>query len=283
MKPFAQRELPLAVREPALGPDEQHDRACGRARRRRRQRLLRTGGQQPACSRLRQAPRWQSPSAAGSRTSGTRLRPHCSQAEIAMACQCSSLRARCFASSFTTERSASTGTMRVTPSSVAFCTMRSMRSPRATPCSSVTCSGDSRSIGVMLAHAGRDLLAGRRPSVAAYSPPAPLNSVSACAGFEAQHAREMLAGLRRASTMSRAGGERARARRCGSGACELDAFAGDAREQFDLLGCDDVRRHEVDRGAERADRARRVRARAGRCAGRAVPARARECAWPDPS
>ena len=35
--------------------------------------------------------------------------------------------------------------MRATPSSVAFCTMKSMRSARAMHCTSVTASGDSRS------------------------------------------------------------------------------------------------------------------------------------------
>jgi hypothetical protein len=49
------------------------------------------------------------------------------------------------ASSRTTLRWLNVGTMRETPSSVAFCTMKSMRSPRGTACTSVTASVDSRS------------------------------------------------------------------------------------------------------------------------------------------
>ncbi len=85
--------------------------------------------------------------------------------------------------------------MRVTPSSVAFCTMRSMRSPRATPCNSVTSSGDSRSTAIMTQHAGDHFLAvGRREcrrELAALA----IEQRERGTGLEAKHAREMFSRL----------------------------------------------------------------------------------------
>ena len=77
---------------------------------------------------------------------GRRLRPHCSQALTATERQCAAFDAAWGSSSRTTLRWLKTGMMRATPSSVAFCTMKSMRSPRGMHCTSVTASGDSRSI-----------------------------------------------------------------------------------------------------------------------------------------
>ena len=77
---------------------------------------------------------------------GTRVRALCSQAATAIACQCTSLRCACVPSSLTTLRSVSTGISLATPSSVAFCTTRSMRSPREMPWARVIASGDSRSV-----------------------------------------------------------------------------------------------------------------------------------------
>ncbi len=66
------------------------------------------------------------------------MRPLCSQAAMVIARQCASLRCAWAASRRTTLRSVSTGTSPVTPSSVAFCITRSMRSPRETPWASVS-------------------------------------------------------------------------------------------------------------------------------------------------
>ena len=85
----------------------------------------------------------------GSPSRGSLARPHCSQAAMTMPRQCADLRARPSASSFTTLRAVATGTIAATPSSVAFCTTRSMRSVRAMPCTSVTASGDSALAGAV--------------------------------------------------------------------------------------------------------------------------------------
>ena len=80
----------------------------------------------------------------GARIRGNTLRPLCSQALMTTACQCRSLATAWRSSSRTTLRVENTGTMARTPSSVAFCNVRSILSPRETACTSVTASGDSR-------------------------------------------------------------------------------------------------------------------------------------------
>ena len=91
------------------------------------------------------------------------------------------------------ERSATTGTMRVTPSSVVFCTIKSMRSPRARLCSST----------IARAGAGDGRPPRRSPSAtmvssrstgttsASTSSPWPSNSVSRSPAPRAQHARQV--------------------------------------------------------------------------------------------
>jgi len=110
---------------------------------------------------------------------GRRLRPHCSQAPTATARQCAAFDCAWASSSRTTLRWLKTGWMRRTPSSVAFCTMKSMRSPRGTHCSSVTASGDSRST----AAPGPTVTITREPRTEEISPassrPSPLNSTRA--------------------------------------------------------------------------------------------------------
>ncbi len=72
----------------------------------------------------------------------------------------------------------STGTIRATPSSVAFCTMKSMRSPRGTHCTSVMANGDSRST-LRLSPTAADTRAPRTDSIAPVnSRPSPLNKIS---------------------------------------------------------------------------------------------------------
>ena len=96
-----------------------------------------------AARRGRAALQASGPSVRGSAMTGILARPHCSQAEIAIARQCADFLSRLAASSLTTLRAVATGTIAATPSSVAFCTTRSMRSARAMPCTSVNASGDS--------------------------------------------------------------------------------------------------------------------------------------------
>ena len=173
-----------------MGRDAAPRRGCG-------QRLAAVGGQQAAQAVCRQrrharrpARRARSPRA---RDCGRIARRPRSRS----ACQCSRLRSRCFASSLTTERSASTGTMRVTPSSVAFCTMRSMRSPRAMPCSSVICERRLALDGVCApARAPAPSCRCARRARRRIRRPAPLNKREWRARLEAQHARQMFARLR---------------------------------------------------------------------------------------
>ena len=135
--------------------------------------------------------------------------------------------------------------MRFTPSSVAFCTIESMRSPRATPCNSVMSIGDSRSTASCrstLHPLFLPLVAPERGGVFAARA---VEQREGRAGFEPQHARQMLRGLR-GQDQVRALPRTDRERGYGSGACELDAFARDARQQIDLIGRDHVWRHEVD-------------------------------------
>ena len=121
-------------------------------------------------------------SGSGGTSRGRRLRPLCSQAETAIARQWSSLRAACGALKRTTLRSVRSGTMLDAPSSVAFCTTRSMRSPRETPWARVSDSGDSRSIACASPTATSTFSPCTASMVAAYCPPPPLNRVSACPG-----------------------------------------------------------------------------------------------------
>ena len=106
-----------------------------------------------------------------------RLRPHCSQAAITTFCQC----ARRFSarSPFgrATERAASTGCTSATPSSTALRSVLSIFSPADTPCTSVTRSGDSRSIARCWSRSIEIFRRCIEAMRAANSPPRPLNSV----------------------------------------------------------------------------------------------------------
>ena len=64
-----------------------------------------------AARRRAAGPRGTASSVRGSATAGTRARPHCSQAAMAMPCQCARLRARVAASRRTTPRAVATGTI----------------------------------------------------------------------------------------------------------------------------------------------------------------------------
>jgi len=74
---------------------------------------------------------------------GTRARPLCSHAAITTLRQCATRLAARSASSLTSLRCDDTGRTSVTPSSVAFCRIRSIFSPRAMACSSTMRNGDS--------------------------------------------------------------------------------------------------------------------------------------------
>ena len=67
--------------------------------------------QHEALSLAGRASRGSAASSSGARTSGTTLRPHCSQAPATIACQCRSFFAACRSSSRTTLRAESTGTI----------------------------------------------------------------------------------------------------------------------------------------------------------------------------
>jgi len=86
---------------------------------------------------LRPEPAWFRASSSGviSRSSGSRFRPHCSQALMTISRQWRSRFSARSLASRTTQRWVSTGVMVVTPSSVAFWTTWSIRSPFDTPCS----------------------------------------------------------------------------------------------------------------------------------------------------
>ena len=99
--------------------------------------------------------------------SGSVARPLCSQAATTIPRQCASRFSARWASSFTSLRSLLAGTMRATPSSVAFCRIQSIFSPRAMPCSRVIRSGDSlstRRIATICARASRLPMATMRAS-----------------------------------------------------------------------------------------------------------------------
>ncbi len=111
-------------------------------------------------------------------TSGTRLRPHCSQAAITTLRQCSTRRSARSLDSLTTERSLAIGTILATPSSVDFCRVISMRSPLDTHCASAIARGDSRSTGCLEITWACVLPREPRVSSAVHSPPSPLNRIT---------------------------------------------------------------------------------------------------------
>ncbi len=140
----------------------------------------------------------QSASFIGSASSGRRLRPHCSQAEAITASQCARRRSARSASSLTSVRSVTSGTTQATPSSVAFCRIQSIFSPRAMPWPSVMRSRLSRS-GAVAASSTRAVterfaseaeLAGVLAAVA-------VEQAQRMAAVQAQHARDVFAGLDR--------------------------------------------------------------------------------------
>jgi hypothetical protein len=85
-------------------------------------------------------------------------------------------------SSFTTERSACTGRMALTPSSVALRTTQSMRSLRQTPCSSTSSSGDSRSAARGARTTSSIARLSTSATSAANSKPLPSNNTTASPG-----------------------------------------------------------------------------------------------------
>ena len=91
-------------------------------------------------------------------------------------------------------RSVSTGTMRHTPSSVAFCTTTSMRSPREIPCASVTRSGDSRLIGQVLAHRDAHRFSPERHHRGGVFAARIVEQDQRIPGAQAQHAGDMIGG-----------------------------------------------------------------------------------------
>ena len=228
----------------------------------------------PGCSR-----NLDSPSAAGcashfskgsgGKTSGSQVRPLCSQAAATTPCQCCKRLAACAASSFTTLRSVITGTSRATPSSVAFCITRSMRSPRETPCTSVRRSGDSRSTATGTAAVTHTVLPRISAMLAVASCPQPSNSTSSSPGTRrntratwpaAAAGRTKLppdAGRPGASTrmVLIAGLDGCRFAGGAAASCfvagdEVNALARHFAEEADFFGRDDIGRHEVQHRAQ---------------------------------
>ena len=68
----------------------------------------------------------------------------------------------------------STGAIALTPSSVAFCNVQSMRSPRETPCTSVIASGDSGRPAIALQQSDAHRAAGDRGDLGAMLAAAPI-------------------------------------------------------------------------------------------------------------
>ena len=115
-------------------------------------------------------------------TTGTRLRPHCSQAATATACQWAIFLSARSPLSLSTLRSATSGVMLATPSSVAFSTSQSMRSLAVMPASRCTARGASRSVAWWAPTCTSTSLRPIFSTVASNSPPSPLKSVSASPG-----------------------------------------------------------------------------------------------------
>ena len=111
-------------------------------------------------------------------TGGMRLRPHCSHAAITTFCQCVSRRSRRSRARRTIERAVATGWIDATPSSVAFCRTRSIRSPAQIPCARWISNGDSRSIARRSRTAATTPRLPSATSVALDSAPSPLKSTT---------------------------------------------------------------------------------------------------------
>ena len=123
-----------------------------------------------------------SPRSVKASISGTRLRPHCSQADAATARQCATRLAARSPSRRTTLRRVMTGTIRVAPSSTAFCTVTSIFSPVCKAWTRTKSKGDSRST-LRLDKTSTTVRSLReRPHDSmrhSYSPPRPSNNVTA--------------------------------------------------------------------------------------------------------
>ncbi len=70
-------------------------------------------------------------------TDATRLRPHCSDADTAIACQCRRRDSARSPARRSTLRDIASGTIAAAPSSTDFSTVQSMRSPDERPCATM--------------------------------------------------------------------------------------------------------------------------------------------------
>ncbi len=143
----------------------------------------------------------QSSSACSGWTVGSVLRPHCSQALIATCRQCWIFLSARSPASLTPVRSVNSGAIACTPSSVDFCTIQSMRSPRERAMPRWICRGDSRSTSrrVPVFTCTRFLsIATISPG---YSPPLPSNRING-SPTQSQYTAQVAAGfLHPAETM----------------------------------------------------------------------------------
>ena len=156
----------------------------------------------------------------------------------------------CLSSSRTTLRWLTIGTIRATPSSVAFCTIMSMRSPRGTHCTSVTASGDSRSTHAASPTATRTRVPRTASMTAVASRPSPLNSTRASPLARAQHLRDMRGGVAR-QLDDTARPKRRRHESASIARRALDPEAATSTIRSISAAFDDIRRHEVHDVADR--------------------------------
>ncbi len=127
-----------------------------------------------------------------SRTSGTRLRPHCSHAATTIWRQWARRFSPRSPSGTRALRVVSTGWIAAAPSSTALRTAWSMASLAAMPWASVTASALSRSTGSKASMRATASRLSARASVAANSPPDAGEQRDAIADSQAQHAQRMV-------------------------------------------------------------------------------------------
>ena len=196
----------LPGREAAFGADEQAYRLPGRVTARDRQATRRRGARGRTPGRRRRA-RARHPDPRFPATSGTRVRPDCCAACTAIARQCANRRSARAGSSFTTVRSQKMGRMVPTPSSIAFWTTRSIRSPLQIPWPSSTSSADSRWTGSCAPTSTSTAARGDPHESGPVLAPASVEHRERVTGDKPQHPRDVMpGGLRQGDPL--AGGER---------------------------------------------------------------------------
>ena len=118
----------------------------------------------------------------GGATCKTRLRPHCSLAATAMACQCANFLSERSPLSFKTLLSAVMGKSVLAPSSVAFSSNQSMRSLAVMPDHRWMRTANSRSVSMRCVTRTPTSLRPMWVMTATHSPPSPLNKVISSPG-----------------------------------------------------------------------------------------------------